>query len=604
MVRLVAALVEPTRSKRTVIALVAFAVLAFAAMTVRATIGVESARSEVEQRLEALTGLSLRLAGPGSTRLWPWPGVRFDDVTLSTAGDGRVLARMDALDLKLDVAALLLGRLAADELRLVRPDMRLALGAGRPGLDDLAGRLAAWQPATVVVDKGRLTLRPGTAGEEVIDGLDARFSWPRPSANVTISAGFRWRGETVAVEGEAPSPARLFGTGPEPWSLRLVSQPLRLSLSGVGGPRVAARFDGSIDVDVTDAARFGRWTGWPGVPDLLAGRLRLDGRIGADATTLTMPAARVDLAGNKGEGALTLTWDKARPRLGGTIAFTEMDFTAEKRRPYGAGWRVLPLGTLAEDLDLDLRLSTPSLRLPSVTFTRVAGALHLAEGRIHAEIGEAQFFEKPLSMVVRGTVGRDGLRAQVRGNGDDLPAAAVADLLELPGVEAGSTAIALEAETRCRELGACLVGLDGRLSLDVRGAAVTGASPFADISRFRPIVPQSNGTRVTATWERFGAELRLRGPAAEVTRVEIVGQGARFLFAGTGDLATGAVDLAGHAYFPAFRPDPSRTGTSEVAVPMRIGGTLRRLEAMARDAAPIPGTPPKGATEPTAPAVQ
>jgi hypothetical protein len=86
--------------------------------------------------------------------------------------------------------------------------------------------------------------------------------------------------------------------------------------------------------------------------------------------------------------------------------------------------------------------------------------------------------------------------------------------------------------------------------------------------------------------------MRLAGPRATVERVEILGQGARFLFSGRGDLTTGALDLTGHAYFPAFRPDPARTGSDEVAVPMRIGGTLRRLEAMARDAAPGPDAPP------------
>lgn len=594
MVRL-SALVDPARLKRWSIGLAAAAVIVLGGLAMRATIAVDEARGEIEASLSALTGRPIRVAGSGVVRLLPWPSVRFYDVTVSDAD--RTVARMDELIASLDVAALLLGRLRAAELHLARPDIHFAIDPSIPTPVALAAWLRGWTPTSVTIEKGRVTLATPT-GEEILDGVDARLGWPRPSANIDLAAGLRWRGETVSFEAEFPSPTAMVDGGAGTVSLRLGSGPLRLAFSGTGGPFAATRFEGSGDVDLVDAGRFARWTGRPRTPDLLAGRLRLDGRLTVDRDGATMPAARLELAGNKGEGALTLRWSGERPRLGGTLAFADLDLTGERRRPLGTGWRALPLDEGTHGLDLDLRLSVPAVRLPGAALTRVAAALHVADRRLHAEIGNAEYLGKPLALVIRGTFERDGLRAQIRGNADDLPLAELASLAEMPGIEAGRLSAAIEAETRCRLVGDCAAGLGGRVGLDARALTVTGASPFADISRFRPIVPQANGTRVTTNWERVGVALRLSGLRTEVDRVEILGQGVRFLFEGSGDLSTGGVDLTGHAYFPAFRPDPARNGTNEVAVPMRIGGTLRRLEAMARDLPPQPNGAPAPTVSP------
>ena len=581
-------LLEPTRLKRAAAALIAVLVVTLAALAMRATIDAEAARRQVEAALANLTGRPIRLEGSSSVRVLPWPSVRYFDVTLSDAD--RTFARMGELDVDLDVAALLLGRLRPNEILLARPEILLPADLPLPSTATLAAWLARLGTTSIVVEKGRIAFADAT-DEEILDGVDARLSWPRPSANAVAEAAFRWRGENVTIEAESPSPATLAAAGSGPLALRLVSGPLRLSLSGTGGLLTATRFLGTVAVDIADAARFARWTGRPGIPDLLSGRLRLDASANVEATGATLPTVRVDLAGNKGDGALTWAWDRPRSRLSGTLAFADLDLATERHRPFATGWRALPLGGDEPGPDLDLRFSTPTLRLPGADLTRVAAALHVADGRLHAEIGNADYLGRPLSLVVRGRLERDGLQAQVRGSGEDLPLAALAALADLSGLEGGRASLAVEADTRCLTLGTCLAGLDGRLSVEARAVTVTGASPFADISRFRPIVPQTNGTRVTTNWERVGVDLAFAGPRVDVRRVEIAGQGARFDFTGSGDFGSGAIDLAGYARFPDFRPDPARTGSTEVAVPMRIGGTIRRLEAMARDAAPANAGP-------------
>lgn len=581
----------PKRLRRSALVILALVLAVFGAMTIRATITVDTARAEVEESLSALAGVPLHLGGVATARLLPWPSVRFDDVSLRRRGDGRVVATMASLDVSLDVAALLLGRLRAEDLRLTHPDVHLDLGDTRPTIPAVVTAIAEWKPISVTVEKGRFALTT-TAGEEVLDTVDARLSWPRPSANLQLRAGFRWRGESLGFDLDSPSPVRLLAGETGAASLRLTSAPLRLAFSGTGGLTSPVRFEGTGDVEIVDAVRFARWTGLPRTRDLLAGRFRLDGRLTTDSRGATMPDARLDVAGNKAEGALTLRWDAARPRLSGTVAFAALDFTSGRRRPFGAGWPDFPFDRDVRSLDLDLRLSTPSVKLPGTTLTRVAAALHVSEGRLRAEIGNAELFGKPVSATLRGTLGGGGLEAQIRAGGEELPLADIAKLFTVPGVEAGKASVNFDGETRCLTLGACFAATSGHVRIDTRATKVTGTSPFADMSRFRPIVPQANGTTVTTAWEAVAVDMRLAGARATVDRVEILGQDARFLFTGKGDLASGAVDLTGHAYFPAFRPDPARTGTNEVAVPLRIGGTLRRLEIAAPDAAPPPEPQP------------
>jgi hypothetical protein len=328
-------LLEPTRLKRAAIALIVILVVTLGALAMRATIDAEAARHQVEAALGNLTGRPIRLQGSSSVRILPWPSVRYFDVTLAD-GD-RPFATMGELDVDLDVAALLLGRLRPNEILLARPEIQLPADLPLPSTAAVAGWLASLATTSIVVEKGRVAFSRD-ADEEILDGVDARLSWPRPSANAVAEATFRWRGEKVTIEAESPSPSTLVAAGSGPLALRLVSGPLRLTLSGTGGLLSQTRFLGTVAIDIADDARFARWTGRPHIPDLLAGRLRLDAQATVDAAGATLPTVRVDLAGNKGEGALTWTWDRPRSALAGTLAFADLDLTTDRRRPFATGW--------------------------------------------------------------------------------------------------------------------------------------------------------------------------------------------------------------------------------------------------------------------------
>ncbi len=599
-----APLAAPARLKRPALALVAIGALVVGAAAMRASISAEDARAAAQDALSAMAGRPLRIEGTPTTRLLPWPRVRFAPARIVASGDEVPIAETARLDASLDVAALLLGRIRPDEIRLVEPTARIDVAGAGSSLFALARRFGEWRPTTVTIERGRVVFVAGTA-EETIEGLDARLAWPRPSANVDLRSAFRWHGEAVTFAVETPSAGLLAAGTPGRLDLRFVSESARAVLSGDTALFGAPLFEGRADLELVDAARFARWSGLPRHRDLLAGHLRATGRLTVDDRGGTLSDGRFDLAGNRAEGAVSWRRDLAHPRLAGTLAFADVDLTSEENRPFGAGWGDIPLDRAGLGWDFDLRLSAPRVRLPALTLDRVATSLLVADGRLNAEIGTADVFGKPISFVVRGAVEASGLRAQLRATADDLPLADVATLFGVDGVEAGRLGVSLDAESRCRTLRNCPSGTEGTVRVRARAAAVTGNSPFADVSRFHPIVPKPSGPRVTTTWDEADAVLRFAATDVTVDRLAARSKAARFLFSGKSDLATGAVSLLGTAYFPAFRPDPARPADAETAVPLRLGGTLGRLDVTIPDAAPsstpAAAPPPPGPAAPIVP---
>ncbi|TBW35984.1 hypothetical protein EYW49_15340 [Siculibacillus lacustris] len=585
-----------TRMMRPAVALIVVAVLIVAAVAVRSSIAPDRLRADAERRIAAWVGTPLRLRGTAEVRLMPMPNVRFTDVAASTVDGATALGRADAMVVWLSPTALLRGAVVATGLTLSHPVVETTA----PDLDGLVARLRerarAAPPGRIDIDAGVLTLRAPEGGGETIEAIDATLVQPPAGGTFEASATLRWHGEAATFALRTPGPAATSAAGPT--ELRIGAPGFDLDFAGTADAQGAVA--GTFATSLADPARFARWSGHPADPTLLDGPLALSGRLTIAGTTATLAGARLDLAGDRGEGALALQFDGPRPQLAGTLAFDVLDYGSARTGVLGAGWRAVALDRIAPPFDLDLRLSASRIVVAGLSLGRVAASLAATEGRLLVEIGNADLWTTPVSAALRGDIGEEGLRAQFKATAGELPLAPLLSLLAIPGVESGRTAATLDADLRCRRLGDCLAQLAGRLRLDARTVTVTGASPFGDVTRFHPIVVKAAAPASTSVWDRIDADLRFAGRRAEVDRLDIDSRGTRFVLKGTGDLVTGALDLVGNAFFPAFRPDPARSGSDTITIPIRVGGNVRRLETTQRtpvgvspaDAPPTLGAPP------------
>ena len=561
--------------KRSAVALLVAVVAALVALTIRTTVSPDAIRADMELALSAWAGRPIALAGAGEVHLLPWPGVHWSAVTVSLVEDGTALGRIDEVEASLSPLGLVLGRAEAASLTLRRPDLRLA-AIERPTVADLGRRLATLVPTRLTVVGGRIAVTG--ADEDTIDALAATVSWPSQSGRLDIEATFRRAGAPVHLSLRDLSPQDLLRDRPSRLVAAIEVPGLEVGFNGTVAFDDAHRLDGKLSLTLADPAALIRWLGRPLPETLLGGGLEVEGIVAATGTTATLAPTRALFGRSPAKGVLSLRWDTPEPLAGGTLAFDTIDIRDDRAAFFGPGWMAVALDRQRLPVALDLRLSARRLITRTVELEKVAASLHLAEHRLNAEIGDATLWDSPVSLVMSGDLGDGGLHAQIKGSARDLPVADIAKLFGIDGVEAGTAGVNFDGETRCTRLGTCLESLDGRVRVTARNLTVVGLSPFGDVSRFHPVALAARSVTRKSNWQRADLDLRLLGEKATVTTLEVIGDVARFTLTGTGDLATGRVDLAGSAAFPTIRLDPTRNGNGSLTVPIRIGGSVRHLE--------------------------
>lgn len=565
--------------RRGILALIAVGALLLGALALRGTIAPDAARPQVEATLGGWIGAPVELGGLAEVRLLPTPRIVWIEPKLTETATGVVRAVAERLEAPIALAPLLAGRVEPIALRAVAPSFRL----DRPSPPTLAG-LAAFggerPPIDLRIERGRLEIVADGAVERV-DLAEASLSHDGTAAAVDLSATATWRGEAFDLSLTLPA-----AVPTARWSIAVDGAGLALKANGRRRDAAGA-LDGALSLSLDAPPRLGALLRAGPLADFLRAPLRLDATLAVEPAALTLTGLRLDLGPSTAQGSLALALGGDEPALSGTLAFS--DFTVAADKPiFGDGWKALPLD--APGLALDLRLSAKRLIAPRFQLTRAAATLNLAAGRLNAEIGDADLLGHPISVIAVGDLARQGLAVDLRALAKELPAADLGALFGVDGVEGGVIAAAFEGRTRCLTLGACSAAVDGRLRVSARGLAVTGASPFGDVTRFHPIVVTAKPASRKAVWSEAEADVHLTGAAARIDAVELSGGDARFALKGGGDLSNGSVELVGHAYFRNQRAAGAPNG--EIRIPLKVEGSIRKLTVTPAMPEQVPTTPP------------
>ncbi len=379
-----------------------------------AVFGANWARSPLEQLVQQRTGRALHIAG--DLRLSPgWPllrmqvqGLRFANPAWASAPQ---MLELDSADLRLDLHALLLGRLVLPQVQVGQPVVMLerAPDGRRSWLLD-----RDQSDASSAVQIGRLTLRQGTVGFDdpgqqthlrlALETAGRRVDAPAPGptsalgapSDVLFSASGTLHGQ----------PLQASGRGGSVLGLRDEATPYPLLLEGRIGP-TSLRADGRITglarlsvVDLQLALRGGSLAqlfpllGFP-LPDTgayaTAGRLQRQGSSWR-YQGFSGKVGRSDVAGN-----LQLELGGARPLLRGDVSSRLLDLAdlgpviglrsgaAAEAAPAGTARRVLPDMPFRTErwrrFDADLQLQAQHvLRAKAVPLDRGSLRLRLQDG--------------------------------------------------------------------------------------------------------------------------------------------------------------------------------------------------------------------------------
>ncbi len=365
----------------------------------------EPYRGRLADLAGAMLGRPVALDGPITLVLLPQPRVEAGTVTIGpsgapsggAAGDGiTVTAR--TMRLRLDLGALLAGRLEPREIILVGGEIRLpwppaALPSFRP-------------PPWLTALDARLEDCRLLVGGLQLDGLNATLVTGGIAEALIAEGSFGWRGTAVRFSGQLGR-AGFDGIAPLDLTLATAGAPVGVATGAPAGTTtgatLAARgilapgggFEGTLDAAGGDLAAL-----LPAPP----GPFRARGRLTAAADLLAADDLTLDLGGQPARGAVTLrlapetrldialaagrldldAWVAALRQAGNTAVPVSIDLSAE-----ATSFGPVPLRRLRGAFFLEgarLTLSDVSALLPGETELEIAGATAGVTGGARIEL--------------------------------------------------------------------------------------------------------------------------------------------------------------------------------------------------------------------------
>lgn len=299
-------------------------------------------------------GREVTLDGPVELLLLPSPVVRAGGVTIAEPGGDaaaagyRVTARM--LRLRLDLGALLTGRIEPREIALVGAELTLPWPPGPL----LALRPPPWiTQLDAQVEDGRVRI-----GATVLEGVTARLTSGGPSQALEVTGGFAVAGRAARFAATLGRPG-WDGIAPVEFSLAMPE--------GSGRARGVLVPDGGFEGTVEASG--------PDLSALLptpAMAFRAAGRLTAAADLIAAEDMTLDLAGAPARGALAIRLAPS-PRLDLALLASRVDLDGWIDALRAAGTRSWPVS---------VDLSAEAAGFAGLTLRRLRGAAFLEDGRL------------------------------------------------------------------------------------------------------------------------------------------------------------------------------------------------------------------------------
>ncbi|NGM19976.1 AsmA family protein [Roseomonas stagni] len=294
-------------------------------------------------------GRTVTLDGPVELLLLPQPMVRAGGVAIGDPGEEfSVTAQL--LRVRLDLGALLAGRLAPREIALVGAELTLPWPPG--------ALLTLRPPAWITELDARVENSRVRIGDAVLEGVNARLTSAGLAQAIESSGSFTWAGRAARFSGTLGRPG---WDGVATLELSLTLPEASGTARGVLVP--GAGFEGSVEARGPDLAAL---MAGPAVP------FRLAGRLNASAELIAADQLVMDVGGVPARGSIALRLLPA-PRLDVALVASRLDLD---------GWVAALRQGAARPVPMALDLSAEAGSFQGVALRRIRGAATLEDGRL------------------------------------------------------------------------------------------------------------------------------------------------------------------------------------------------------------------------------
>ncbi|MBM6594291.1 AsmA family protein [Microvirga pudoricolor] len=417
-------------SRRVVLllALAALAVLGTAAVPWTLTSGRLTA--SIARNLMDNYGVAMNVAGRSTIAFLPVPRVKFEDVSLASAGR-EVTTEGGTLRAELRLWPLLVGRIELSEASLT--DTRVQVAPERARAFDWVKALAARQDKPQDVPRLVLaasSIRWADGRDGQVEDVNAVMNWPDTSDTLDVVGSATWRRESVRISQFSIQPSMLASDRPSPFVISASLPSGRVALSGEAQLGEDIRVTGQSTIHAASIRDFSRWSGLDVPLGPMMQALSVSGEFSLTRRRLSWPSVVVTLGSDRLEGTLSVRLEGEQPVIAGTLAAETLDLSGffepfAEARTYAGTWNESAI-SLAQSTrgNLDLRLSATSARLGALKLSDMAANVLVRPGQIEASLGRASFHDGSLKgrlILAQAGTGTD-VRTQASFTGIDLGA--------------------------------------------------------------------------------------------------------------------------------------------------------------------------------------
>ncbi len=429
--------------------LVIFLIIVGILVAVPSFIPAEVYRGPVANALARATGRDISIDGDVRLSFFPRFEILLADVTVGNSPSGKAayFAKMEELDVVIDLLALVKGAVKVDRFELITPDINLEDAAtGSPNWSFAPVKAAqqaplstsqdtsspsAFTPALDLSDislkdvrlvNGRVTYRDTTGALSTYEGINMQFSLTDLDRPLQARGSVALGDQTVNLTVNLDMPRILLDGGDSPASLRLDSALGKTTFDGTVSKKPAQSpvLDGSYDLDVVSLRRLSAALDAPIDGTSGFGALKMAGQINATKNRILFQKTKLNFDGMTGNGDLTLALSGARPKLTGALSLDAFDAnaftsTGNAKTPSAqtpsaqtgkttsttgsqtspsTGWSLVPMDFSAlRSLDADLSLSAGKILFKKIKIGKGDLDLKITNGLLSASLGQVSLYD-------------------------------------------------------------------------------------------------------------------------------------------------------------------------------------------------------------------
>ena len=531
----------------------------------------QTVRNGITAKIEEVTGSKVTFQGDPSLSFSPFLGFEISDLELASpenSDDQTALLKVEKVKAQINLLPALSGNVEITEYQFLRPRFFLKTDEnGKSNWKFSKGKFrnaieAAFENRTNQTTKGLPDLTVGnlliTDGillyqdtlsntEETITGMNGMLSWPQADKELDLSGNGIWRGEGITTNLNITNPIEIFSGGESNVTLDLNSQPISFTFDGMANMFSNLFVKGELEANSPSIKR-------------LAEVLKIDlgdftssdpwsaqGKLEATSNNTNLSEASFSIGEDSATGVIRLSSNELqKSKLDGTLAFEQIDLV-NYFNALGAKPDKIINPTLVKDLNIDLRVSSESINIGTITLDRVAAAIIVDEQGWTFDIGDANAFDGKLIAKLGERIDEDKRQAFLELSATDMDAQSISNLFasKVFGIS-GRTSFAANVRTNKLSEGMLNSGINGTFSGEFKEGQIKGIDLTDLITKTanelakEPFALRENAS---TSYQQMNAKLFLNNGIATLSQTNLETQTAKIQAIGDINLYQQTLDI-------------------------------------------------------------